>query len=441
MKNTFTGFYSLTSDELKEVWIDEKTIFIFDSNVLLNLYGYAKQTRDDFFKILEKLDSRIWLPYHVALEYQRRRLSTIRDEKSIFNKINNDLDSVQNSISKDFEKVSLERRFPELSQESDKLQKEIEKSIKAFRKKLSKWDKKQPCVRSHDLVRDIINDCFDKKIGQKPESQDWLNDLYKEGKNRYEKKIPPGFCDVGKSKNEGNAHFSYAGLEYERQYGDLIIWQQILEKAKNNDISSVVLITDDLKDDWWYNLESNGKKQVGPLADLQEEIYTNSNINSFHMYSTATFLEEGKTNLDVQVKSSSIEDASISEFQQAVELSRKQKMFALEVEASSQRIRETAERARRDHEMERAIAVRNHEMAERDRINIQMVERNREIFERGREFAERGRDIFERGDEFAERDLDIFERDLDIFERNHGLAKMARINSDINRIKKTNKKD
>ena len=91
MKDFFKGFYNPTDELLEEAWGSDGTLFVFDTNVLLNLYGYAEQTRDDFFDLLDSLGDKIWVPFHVGLEYQRRRLEVIRDEKAIFNKINDNL--------------------------------------------------------------------------------------------------------------------------------------------------------------------------------------------------------------------------------------------------------------------------------------------------------------------------------------------------------------
>jgi hypothetical protein len=87
MKKTFPGFYHPTDPELSKAWVSDRTLFVFDTNTLLNLYGYAPQTRNDFFSILKILTNRIWLPYHVVLEYQRRRIGVIKNEKNIFMQI------------------------------------------------------------------------------------------------------------------------------------------------------------------------------------------------------------------------------------------------------------------------------------------------------------------------------------------------------------------
>jgi len=68
MKELFKGFYTPSEKDIKKSWSDEKTLFVFDTNVLLNLYRYTEATRDDFFQIIDSISEKIWLPYHVGLE-------------------------------------------------------------------------------------------------------------------------------------------------------------------------------------------------------------------------------------------------------------------------------------------------------------------------------------------------------------------------------------
>lgn len=236
MKNVFKGYYNIEKSVLEQLWKDDKTIFVFDTNVLLNLYGYAKQTREDFFNILDAVNEKLWIPYHVGLEYQRRRLSIIRNEKVVFNDIEANLEKIQKVFKGDFEKLALKRRFPRLFENTEKLEKEINKSISNYKKSVQHWDSEQPCVRSHDSIRDKLNVFFDQKVGERPENQQWLDDLYKDGAERYKKKIPPGFKDSGKANNDDDTHFFNDGLYYERQYGDLILWRQLINKAKSESI-------------------------------------------------------------------------------------------------------------------------------------------------------------------------------------------------------------
>ena len=135
MKNVFKGFHNVNQEKLEELWKDEQTLFAFDANVLLNLYGYAMQTRNDFFNILESIKDNLWIPYHAGLEYQRRRLTVIKNEKSIFNDIENNLEKIQNVFKGDFEQLALKRRFPKLFENTEKLEKEINKSIGNYKNK------------------------------------------------------------------------------------------------------------------------------------------------------------------------------------------------------------------------------------------------------------------------------------------------------------------
>ena len=164
MKDRFKGFYNPTEELLRDAWTSEQTLFVFDTNVLLNLYGYAEQTREDFFDLLGLLGEKIWIPYHVGLEYQRRRLEVIRDEKAIFNKINDNLEKVEKIFKGDFEQLALRRRFPKLHENTEKLNRDISKSISSYKKSVSYWDEKQPCVRSHDSIREKLNDLTNGKV-------------------------------------------------------------------------------------------------------------------------------------------------------------------------------------------------------------------------------------------------------------------------------------
>lgn len=334
LKDSFKGFYNPAEDALKEAWNSDETIFVFDTNVLLNLYGYAEQTRNDFFELLKSINEKVWIPYHVGLEYQRRRLEVIRDEKGIFNKISDNLDKIEKVFKGDFEQLALKRRFPKLHENTEKLSKEIHKSINAYKKSVSYWDEKQPCVRSHDSIREEINRLTEGKLGPAPESQEWLDRLYAEGENRYANKIPPGFKDKAKEKAD-DRYFFYDDLKYDRQYGDLILWQQLIDKASTGDIKNVIFVTDDSKEDWWFILDSRGKKQIGLHANLQNEIYRKSKIDLFQMYNTSSFLENGKEFLDVGVHESSIKDANTYWIQAVARASRK---LSLELESKEDEV-------------------------------------------------------------------------------------------------------
>lgn len=311
MKELFKGFYTPSEQNIKKSWSDDKTLFVFDTNVLLNLYRYTEATRDDFFSILDNISEKVWLPYHVGLEYQRNRLTVIKSEKAIFNDLNDYLNNLEKNIeTAKLQELKLNQRLPELDKKTKKMHENIKKLIITHKNEIEDWNKKQPDVRSGDKIRKKIDKVFDNKIGSAPENQKWLDDLYQDGKKRYELNVPPGYMD--KKDKEDKNNYIYADLEYVPMYGDLIIWKQIINKVKDDKIESLIFITDDVKEDWWYILNSNGKKEIGARAELRDEIYRNSNITSFELLRTTDFMKNGKEILALSVKASSIDEAKIN---------------------------------------------------------------------------------------------------------------------------------
>src|SRR5665648_130391 len=101
MKETFPGYYQPTEEEFSEIW--KNCIFVFDSNVLLNLYRYSSDTRDDLINILSEISERLWIPHQVAMEYLKDRLTVIQDQLNSYNKIR----EIVNKTSKIIEKELL----------------------------------------------------------------------------------------------------------------------------------------------------------------------------------------------------------------------------------------------------------------------------------------------------------------------------------------------
>ena len=310
MKEKFKSFYQLNNEELKAVWSNKDTIFIFDTNILLNLYQYSQETRDEFFKVLEAIEDRIWIPFHVGLEYQRRRLGIIKDEKSVFTKINKKLEDITRIVEKDFSDLNLKDRNLALFERKEKFKKDIHDLVKSFQEDVDTHDATQPSVRSEDEVRAKLDKLFLDKIGEEP-SEEFLNKIYEEGENRYSRKIPPGYKDSNKEKSPEEATFLFNGIEYQRKFGDLIIWKQIIFYSKNSDtLKNVVFITDDSKEDWWELIESRGKKVIGARPELKNEIYKEAEIENFKMYHTNDFLTDAEKYYDISIDENAIDEAT-----------------------------------------------------------------------------------------------------------------------------------
>ena len=129
---------------------------------------------------------------------------------------------------------------------------------------------------------------FENKIGPSPESQQALDEIFKDGVKRFASNIPPGYKDKDKetSDKDGSIYF-WNDLLFKRQFGDLLMWKQLLGHVKSKGLSHIILIQDDAKEDWWRFVKG---KTIGPRPELMREM-TNSGATLFYMYSSDNFLK------------------------------------------------------------------------------------------------------------------------------------------------------
>ncbi len=277
MKNLFPGYFKEPKKHVKEVW--QSCIFMFDTNVLLNLYRYSDKQRDEFLAILKANNDRVWLPNRVAEEYLSNRLNAIDAQENSYNKM---IDSID-SLKKDLENSN---QHPFIS---SKMMKEVARNFDELTKELTENKKVHSDRINEDDVRDRILDIFKGKVGL-PYNDDKLEEIIKNGENRYQKKIPPGYKDSNKIND-------IASLEERcKPYGDLIIWFQIIDKAKL-DKKPIVLITNDRKEDWWTIFKG---RTIGTRPELIKE-FKDETDEEFYMYQPNRFLELAMENLNVEV--------------------------------------------------------------------------------------------------------------------------------------------
>lgn len=107
MKKTFFGYYRPNNDEFSELW--ENCVFILDTNVLLDLYRYPKEARDDLIKVLKLISNRLWVPYQAALEYHENRLAVIAEQVQRYEDVKKILTDHQIKLREDLDKLQLKK--------------------------------------------------------------------------------------------------------------------------------------------------------------------------------------------------------------------------------------------------------------------------------------------------------------------------------------------
>lgn len=303
MKSIFKGYYKLTDDEFKALW--KNATFVFDTNVLLNLYRYQSSTRDSLFEVIERLAERVWIPYHVGLEFQRNRLKVIAAQHKRYSEVEKIVTTSITSLQNELDGLQLKKRHSHI--DPDKLIQEIEKTKNEFLAELGALEEQSISVNSHDSIRDRIDGLFSGKIGTGPKSQDEIEELFKEAENRYKNAIPPGFED-SKKDDKNPDEFTYGGITYKRKYGDLIVWKQLIRHASSESIKDIIFITDDSKSDWWWLIDSNGRKNVGVRPELTDELSRVAGVERFYAYSTEGFLNYANEQLGAEVTEEAIEE-------------------------------------------------------------------------------------------------------------------------------------
>lgn len=61
----------------------QECIFVFDANILLNLYQYSPNSRDELLDVLERLKNQIWVPHQAMLEYHENRKEVIAQQYAV----------------------------------------------------------------------------------------------------------------------------------------------------------------------------------------------------------------------------------------------------------------------------------------------------------------------------------------------------------------------
>lgn len=283
MRKLFPGYYQKTQEQLAELW--RQATFAFDTNVLLNLYRYQPKTRDEILNLMEKLEPRLWLPYQVALEFHRNRMTVLKDQRSAYKKLQDTLQKQRGQVLRDFEPYARHSSIDIV-----RLKELVGKAFDEAQAVVREAKKSHPDFVSNNSPLHRVEALFSERIGP-PYSPEQLSGLYAVAEQRFAAQIPPGYEDAGHKPGV-------------RQYGDVILWQQLIDHAKQQH-TPLVFVTDDRKSDWFQDI--NGQT-VGPRPELTQEMWEQAGVE-FHMYRPDQFLREASAYLGVDADQEVLDDA------------------------------------------------------------------------------------------------------------------------------------
>lgn len=245
MKSVLPEWYVPNDDEMKD-FVTSGTVAL-DANVLLDLYRISEDQRSKVLGVLRQVQDRLWVPYQFALEYQRNRLLVVSDLDKGYQALATGIEQLAESALKDVRDSELRSL---LAHELVRAQKKLNKRMVRI------WAEHFVSVaeaRHEDPIRVLLDDLLGPgHVGAKP-VEDVLKTRRAEAEMRYEKKIPPGYCDVGKKADPS---------------GDYLAWCELLEYAAASD-KPLLLVTNDSKEDWYQ--QQSGEK-LGPRPELVREM-------------------------------------------------------------------------------------------------------------------------------------------------------------------------
>jgi hypothetical protein len=270
MRSQFPGYFTPTEEEFAKLWTD--CIFAFDANVLLGLYRSTGETQRVFFNVLEKIADRIFLPHQAASEYLKQRLNVISFRSEQYGTIASESDKLAKTVA-----LIVEQHAVLDGEKIAATAKQFSENIRGLAKESSK---KEPDLLRSDALLTKFAVFFETSTGE-PYPADKLKEIYLEGSHRYAQGIPPGFKD-DKKPEPG-------------KYGDLLIWFQLIDYAKEKK-KPIIFITGDVKEDWF--LQHKGET-LGPRPELRQEMMGAAEVH-FWMYTTPRFLEFAKQFLNLK---------------------------------------------------------------------------------------------------------------------------------------------
>lgn len=283
MKEKFQEYFTPDEEYFKKLW--KECTFVFDTNVLLSLYTFSDDVRDNYIEIFKAIKDRIWMPYQVGKEYFKNRIECIDNQERVFNRTIEKLEKIKNQInSTDI----LPTDHPVLN--TDKIKENLCNSISTQIEEIKKQESEYSGLFKNDSILYTLLSLFEGKVGEKY-SEDKMKSQIEEANKRYKNKIPPGYKDENKDGNE--------------KYGDYLIWKQIIDYAKEKQIP-IIYVTNDRKEDWWWI--NKDKKTLGPRSELRREFLDECGTD-YYMYSANSFLKHATEYLKLKVNENTIEES------------------------------------------------------------------------------------------------------------------------------------
>lgn len=275
-------------------------LVVLDANVLLNLYRFEARARSDFIGLFKKLQARIWVPHQAAAEFWANRGDVIATRNTIPDQVLQELGTAgqhaMEAINAWARRVALSEARSDAAREA--IQAGIQEATEVIREVSASDLNAEGDADGRDPILAQLAEVLDGRVGDELPAEE-LADAIAEGQRRVEAGRPPGYKDAAKERRGGTS------------YGDYLVWAQTLREAVRQGCD-VLLVTGDVKEDWWLIREG---KRIGPRVELAQE-FRQKTGKRLLMMRPEVFLKRGS-----QLTGLSLGQESIAEIQRVIDLS------------------------------------------------------------------------------------------------------------------------
>lgn len=303
----------ITLEEFQRMRATEHLI-VLDTTILLELYRKPANISLDIIKAFKEIADRIYVPRQVYDEYLGNYHKVSGDAKNKYQKVGTELSPLLTKLQEKITSRTTEYRKHDYT-DITKLQSDLGEKIEEIRNILEDYENghRKEIERNKDFLRyDKVKEFVDLLMEQGnvgmsiPFSKKLL--ILQEGEIRFENLIPPGYEDY---KKDGAA-----------RYGDLFIWKNIIDVAKEKNVN-ILFVCNDVKEDWW---EKDRETPIELRRELLEEFKEINPLLEIHFLTMNKFfsyiaeeLQIGQSKSALQLSAMDYVEKNLDQYDDVIE--------------------------------------------------------------------------------------------------------------------------
>ena len=288
--NGFEAYRTVTDDDYRALFASG--LVVLDTNVLLNLYRYHPETRQQLLNVLDKLSARLWIPNQVMAEFWAKRESVLEDASDITSTV-----VALTKLSEQYMgRVREWTNRAGLQEKATSALVEVSKSaFDATIDKIRSLADDKVLKMAEDTAKDPVlirlQSILQGRVGKPLTDERKRAGVNHEAPQRFDDRRPPGYMDANKKNGD--------------PVGDYLIWIELLQEAVRLKVD-VLFVTGDTKEDWWRQERGHAK---GPHPQLVEEMRNVAKVRLFMLRPESLLKHAGDLLEGVKVSPESVQDA------------------------------------------------------------------------------------------------------------------------------------